>query len=213
MANATNTNEGYVKKETMWLAILIALAVGFFGGVVFSAFKSPATPEQSAPQAKQQPAKQQNRQQAQNTKPDYSAQISALEQELVKNPSNTEAWTQLGNYYFEEQKFAKSINAYNKSLELAPNNADVLTDLGVMYRRNGNPEKAIASFQQASKINPNHPSALFNSGIVSLYDLNDKEAALKAWGELVAIHPDAKAPNGQLVSEIIIKVKSQQPQQ
>ena len=201
LTSETNTPDGFVKKETLWIVALIALAVGFLGGVVFSAFKSPA----STPQ----PTQQQSQQQPQSTSPDNTAQIMALEQEVLRNPDNTEAWTQLGHYYFDGQKLDKAIAAYTKSLELNPNNADVLTDLGVMYRRNGNPQKAIESFAQASKVNPNHPTALFNRGIVLLSDLNDKEAALKSWEELVRRHPDAKAPNGQLVSEIITSVRSE----
>ncbi len=204
LSNDTNTPDKFVKKETMWVVALIALAVGFLAGVVFSAFKStsdiPSTPQQ---------VKQQTQQQNQNSSPDQTAQILALEQEVTKNPNNTDAWIQLGNFYFDSQKFDRAITAYSKALELAPNNANVLTDLGVMYRRNGNPKQAIASFDKANQIDPNHPTALFNRGIVQLYDLKDKESAIKSWEELVSKHPDAKAPNGQPISEIITQVKSQ----
>lgn len=204
MTSETNTPEGFIKKETMWLVALIALALGFLSGVVFSAFKSPT----DTPQPPQQ-AQQQSQPQSKSNTPDYTAQIMALELEVLKNPDNTGAWIQLGNYYFDGQKFDKAISAYTKSLELSPNNADVLTDLGVMYRRSGDPQKAIDSFARASIINPDHLTALFNRGIVMLYDLNDKEGAIKSWEELVRIHPDAKAPNGQLVSEIIATAKSE----
>ncbi len=204
LSTETNIPAGFIKKETMWLVAVIALAIGFFGGVVFSAFKSPASTPQPAQQTKQQ---------SQSSAPDNTAQILALELEVTKNPNNTEAWIQLGNRYFDDEKFDRAITAYNKALELSPNNANVLTDLGVMYRRNGNPQQAIASFDRASQIDPNHTTALFNRGIVQLYDLKNKEEALKTWEELVRKHPDAKAPNGQLVSEIITIVKSEPPPQ
>ncbi len=66
---------------------------------------------------------------------------------------------------------------------------------------------ALASFKKAVSINPDHPTARFNSGIVLLYDMKDRDAAIQTWKELVQLHPDAKAPNGQLVSEIIDEVK------
>ena len=126
---------------------------------------------------------------------------------MLTNPDNIEAWTQLGNHYFDTGNFAKAINAYNKSLALNPNNANVLTDLGVMYRRNGNPVEAVASFDKAIAVDPNHQTARFNKGIVQLNDLNDRAGAIKTWQELVAIKPDATAPNGQLISEIILEIQ------
>jgi cytochrome c-type biogenesis protein CcmH/NrfG len=197
-----NTTEEYVKKETLWIATLIALACGFLSGVVFSAFKSPVDTPASSQQVQQQPSQQQN-----NTQ-NLNADLLALEQAVQKNPTDTNAWVQLGHLYFDSQKIDKAIYAYNKYLEFIPNNADVLTDLGVMYRRSGKHQEAVASFEKANKINPDHPTALFNLGIVLFYDLNDKEAALKAWQQLISKHPDAKAPNGQLVSDIMTSIKS-----
>jgi cytochrome c-type biogenesis protein CcmH/NrfG len=145
--------------------------------------------------------------QQQQTQPDLSSQqarnILALEQEVAVNPTNVEAWTQLGNVYFDTGNFAKAINAYTKSLELSPGNPNVLTDLGVMYRRNGQPEKALASFEKAMTVAPNHEQSRFNKGIVLRYDMNDREGAIKAWEELLKINPGAMAPNGQPLSEAI----------
>lgn len=203
MTNNTNIPDGYIKKETMWFVALVALAFGFLAGIVFSVYKSGPSPAPVTPQAIQQ--------QSQNPSTDAQTtqNILALEKEVVAHPDNVEAWTQLGNYYFDSNNFGKAIEAYNKSLALNPNNADVLTDLGVMYRRNGNPKEAIAAFDRAIAINPNHPTARFNRGIVQLYDLKDREGAIKTWEELVKLHPDAKAPNGQPVTEIITTVKEQ----
>ena len=46
----------YVRKETFWLVTLLALAVGFFAGVMFAIFKSdngavPGQPQAQVPQA------------------------------------------------------------------------------------------------------------------------------------------------------------------
>ncbi|MBI5557742.1 MAG: tetratricopeptide repeat protein [Deltaproteobacteria bacterium] len=204
MTNNTNTPEGYIKKETMWFVALVALAFGFLSGIVFSVYKS-GTPT-SAP-VSQQSAQQQSQPQIPDA--EITKTILALEKEVLANPGNIEAWTQLGNYYFDSEQFSKAIEAYNKSLALNPNDANVLTDLGVMYRLNGNPAQAIASFDKAITLNPDHTTARFNRGIVLFYDLKDREAAMATWEELVKLHPDAKAPNGQLVSEIITSIKTQ----
>jgi len=187
----------------MWFIALVALAFGFLAGIVFSVYKSGPSPAAVTPQAVQQQG------QAPAADPQITQKILALEKEVVAHPDNMEAWTQLGNYYFDSDNPGKAIEAYNKSLALNPNNADVLTDLGVMYRRNGNPKEAIAAFDRATAVDPSHPTARFNRGIVQLYDLKDRDGAIKTWEELVKLHPDAKAPNGQPVTEIIKTVKEQ----
>lgn len=204
MTEKQSAPEGYVKKETTWFIALSALAFGFLAGIVFSVYKAAPLPMT----AQSPPQQQQN--QAQPPDAQITSAILALEKEVVVNPDNLEAWTQLGNYYFDTENFSKAIDAYNKSLALNPNDANVITDLGVMYRRIGKPNEAIATFDRALAVNPDHPTAKFNRGIVQLYDLKDKEGALKTWEELIKLHPDAKAPNGQSVSEVIKIVREQQ---
>jgi cytochrome c-type biogenesis protein CcmH/NrfG len=201
MAKQKESIGDFVKKETMYIVALIALVIGFLGGIFYSAFQE--SPTGGVPTASG-PARPPQQQQAQ---PDLSNQqarnILSLEQEVAVNPNNVDAWTQLGNVYFDTSNFAKAIKAYTKSLELSPNNPNVLTDLGVMYRRNGQPLKAIESFDKAMAIVPNHEQSRFNKGIVLRYDLNDREGAIRAWEELLKINPGAIAPNGQPLSEAI----------
>ena len=198
MAKQDSPEGNFVKKETMLIIALIALVVGFLGGVFYSALQSgPTGSVQTAstpPQQQQQQAGMSNEQ---------ARAILDLEQEVAVNPTNVNAWTQLGHVYFDTNNPPKAIRAYEKSLELNPNNPDVLTDLGVMYRRNGQPEKALAAFEQAMTVAPNHEQSRFNKGIVLRYDLNDREGAVKAWEELLKINPNAMAPNGIHVSEAI----------
>ncbi|HSR36698.1 MAG TPA: tetratricopeptide repeat protein [Desulfurivibrionaceae bacterium] len=189
-----------VKKETLYLVACACLLIGFLGGIVFSVYKSPA----SAPQGGT--AAQGGGQQA-PLSPEQTNAMLNLEREVASNPSNGEAWTQLGHLYFDSNQPQKAINAYNRSLSLNPNNADVLTDLGVMYRSNKEPKKAIESFDKAIAVDPKHETARFNRGVVLLNDLKDKEGAIKSWEELVAINPLAAGPNGQPVKEILADLK------
>jgi len=202
MAKQNKAEGNFVKKETMLVVALIALVVGFLGGVFYSALQSGST---GSVQTASAPPQQQQRQQQQQTDmtSEQARNILSLEQEVAVNPKNVQAWTQLGHIYFDTNSFAKAIHAYEKSLELSPNNPNVLTDLGVMYRRNGQPQKALESFDKAIAIDPNHEQSRFNKGIVLRYDMNDRAAAVKAWEELIKINPNAMAPNGQLVSEAI----------
>jgi len=197
MAKQTSPEGNFVKKETMFIAALITLVIGFLGGVFYSALQSgPAERVQttSAPPQSQQQSGMSNEQ---------ARSILTLEQEVAANPTNVDAWTQLGHVYFDTNNPPKAIRAYEKSLELRPDDPNVLTDLGVMYRRNGQPEKALEAFDKAIAVDPNHQQSRFNKGIVLRYDLNDREGAIKAWEELIKINPEALAPNGQPVSEAI----------
>ena len=198
MAKQKSPEGNYVKKETMLVVALVALVVGFLGGVFYSAMQSGPT---GSVQTASAPPQQQQQQPGMSN--EQATTILQLEQEVAVNPTNVAAWTQLGHVYFDTNNAAKAIRAYEKSLELSPNNPDVLTDLGVMYRRNGQPDKALEAFDRAMTIDPSHEQSRFNKGIVLRYDLNDREGAVQAWEELIKINPNAQAPNGVPVSEAI----------
>ena len=181
-----------VKKSTMLGVAAICLAVGFFGGVIFSVYKSkPRLPQQGFQTQVNQAA------------PDRSAELDALVKETAQNPENVNAWIELGNLYFDTNQFDKSIWSYQKALELNPNNPNVLTDMGVMYRRKGQPEEAVKAFDRAMKVDPKHEISRFNKGIVLLHDLNKPVEAIAAWEDLLKVNPFAMAPNGKSVDELI----------
>lgn len=193
MAKQISPEGNFVKKETMFIVALITLVIGFLGGVFYSALQSSGPP---------QPQQQQQQQQSGMTNEQARA-ILSLEQEVAANPSNVDAWTQLGHVYFDTNNPSKAIRAYEKSLELRPNDPNVMTDLGVMYRRSGQPDKALEIFDKVISIDPSHEQSRFNKGIVLRYDMNDREGAIKAWEELLKLNPNAQAPNGIPVSEAI----------
>ena len=202
MAKQQDTGQGqYVRKETFLMVTLLALAVGFFGGVVFAVFKSdpkaPA-PSASAPVQMGTPA------------PAGSDRIAALERQTQADPGNVNAWTELGNAYFDSDQYEASISAYRKSLELNPGNANVWTDMGVMYRRSKNPEEAIKSFDQAIAADPKHEISRMNKGIVLLHDLNDIAGAIQAWEGLLEVNPIAMSPTGVSIDQMVIQLKKQQ---
>ncbi len=194
-----------VKKESAILIGLACLIIGFLGGIVFSIYRSP-TPVPVQVSSPEQQAQQDLSQQ-------LAAAIVRFEQELAQDPNNEQTLIQLGHAYYDSGNPPKAIEAYSKALAINPNNPDVLTDMGVMYKQNGQPQKALESFDKAIKLNPKHEQARFNKGIVLMYDLKDKEGAIKVWEELVEIDPSAKAPNNMLVSDIIAQVKGSPAEQ
>jgi len=201
MVKKKETNGQYVKKETMLVVALVALIVGFLGGVVFSAYKSGAGLNVSAAGPSGQAS------QKQDISNKVAQEINELEKGISLNPENVEALIRLGNLYFDTEQPEKAIMAYNKALELDPGNPNVLTDLGVMYRRKGQPLDAIKAFDKAIKIDPRHEAPRFNKGVVLLHDLNDSEGAIRAWQELVEVNPFARAQGSELVVEVLEKLK------
>jgi tetratricopeptide (TPR) repeat protein len=128
---------------------------------------------------------------------------------LKENPDNVQAWVELGNAFFDINRFVDAINAYEKSLSIQADNPHVLTDLGVMYRRNNEPEKALTAFNKAITVQSDFETAWFNKGIVYMHDLNDLPKAIEAWEQLVKVNPTARTSGGQLVSEMVEKLKTQ----
>lgn len=197
-----------VTTQTMAVAVVVALAVGFFGGVIYSSIHggsttpAPAVVQEASPMGSGQPSPA-------GVNPQLASSILSLEQKVAANPKDAEAWAHLGNDYFDTNNFSKAIAAYNHYLTLQPNNANVLTDLGTMYRGNGQPEEAIVAFDRAIAVDPNHVQAQLNKGIVLLNDLHDPQGAIAVLQKLADAHPEVTGANGVPITQIIAAAKKQ----
>jgi cytochrome c-type biogenesis protein CcmH/NrfG len=202
MPGPTKTLSGYVKTSNMYLIVMVALAVGFFGGVVFSSYRTSnvATVAGNAGHVDTLPMTS-----------EQSQTLAALQQKTRTTPDDVNAWTQLGHLYFDTEQYENAIQAYEKSLKLDPSRPDVWTDLGVMYRRTGKPAKAVQCFDHALSVDGRHETALFNKGVVLLHDLKDTPAALKAWEKLVQVNPNAQTPDGRTVKSMLDQVRKANP--
>ncbi len=133
--------------------------------------------------------------------------IAILEENTRQNSGDADAWTQLGNAYYDGNQYKKAILAYKASLDLDSKNPDVWTDLGVMYRRNGQPGEAIKSFDKARSLDPTHAMSRYNKGVVLLHDLSDLDGAVEVWEELLEIDPNATGSGGISVKEMVKSLK------
>jgi cytochrome c-type biogenesis protein CcmH/NrfG len=195
------TETKYMPVNTTLIVALVCLVVGFLGGVVYSTYKgSTESMTQQTVFQSTLPGQTSNSSQQGNM-------ILALEKKVAEDPKHLESWVKLGNLYFDTNNPKRAIIAYKKYLELDPNNPDVWTDLGVMYRRNGRSAEAISAFNKAIELNPSHAQSWFNKGIVLMHDLNNPEAAIKAWEELAKIAPNFRAAGGRTVQEMIDDIR------
>ncbi|MBI5484996.1 MAG: tetratricopeptide repeat protein [Deltaproteobacteria bacterium] len=118
---------------------------------------------------------------AHEANPETAQKIKELLSKTAIEPSNPEAWTLLGNAYFDADRPDDAIAAYNKALALRPEDANILNDQGAMYRQKGDFTRALANFEKAFKIDPYNLESLYNSGYVYAFDLNDIPKALQIW--------------------------------
>jgi len=175
-------------KRTAMIIAAATFVLGFLVGAGFEIFKTDSIP--GIPSSS-------------NTAVDYVQRAKALENEVINNPRNTQAWIQLGHVYFDTDKYGKAINAYEKALKLNPSNADVLTDLGIMYRRSGQFRKAVEKFDKAITVDPRHQNARLNKGIVLMHDLGERNGAIRAWEELLKINPFAMVGKDQSLDQML----------
>jgi len=167
-----------VKKETI-LLVVVALAIGILGGVIFTNAKNKS--KDSSQEAIDSVASV-----------NHLQNINMLKAAVRENPGDRTAWVKLGHNYFDSGQPIEAIEAYDKALEIDGNDPDVLVDQGVMYRQLGWFQKAIGNFQKANKLNPNHANSFFNMGIVFSQDLDEKEKAKAAWNSFLKIVPIGK---------------------
>jgi cytochrome c-type biogenesis protein CcmH/NrfG len=182
-----------LNKEQILVAA-VALIAGLLIGYMFFTGQSEKVQQQSSiPMGSGSPT-------------DYQARIVEAEKLVAKEPTNRQAWVQLGNDYFDTDQAQKAITAYGKALELNPKDANVLTDQGVMYRKMGWYDKAIANFESASQIDPKHTQSLMNIGVVYSTDLKQFDKAIEAWNRYLAV--DSTSPTAQQVKGMIQEIKS-----
>ncbi len=200
---------GYIKKQTLVYAVLLCLCIGFFGVTLYSSFK--LAPKNLFKEKGKTAVQKGEPAEHKDLSMELSAKIAEIQQYLKDNPDDSEAWTNLGNLFYDSDQAQNAIDAYEKSLSIEPGRTGVITDLGTMYRRNNEPKKAIETFDKAIAMDPSFETARFNKGVVLLHDLNDLEGCIKEWEALVEMNPMAMAPNGDSVDAIIQKLKSRKP--
>lgn len=202
--HTTEAPEGFVRKSTLYMAVAVALIGGLYLGNVLTSTLGPGQPDVSKKQVSAPTSEQTTAQ----VPPEVMNRILELEQAVIKNPQDVDAWTHLGHMYFDTHQPKEAIRAYERSLALKPDDPDVITDLGVMLRADHQHDKALAAFDKAASINPKHEIALFNKGIVLYFDLEKKAEGLAVWRKLLSANPAAKAPDGTPLDAMIKQLSS-----
>jgi len=86
-----------------------------------------------------------------------------------------QAYANLGNYYYQESEYKKSIKYYNKLLELDTTNDKILLILGELFKITGQFNKAIIQLKKLIQLKPNYSAGL-ESLLECYYILDQGEA-------------------------------------
>jgi len=180
--------------------ILFGLIAGWIIGSQYeSARRQPPSATQaaaSAPAAAQQQA----------APPLDEAKVTAFRSAAEKEPKNPAPRAQLGDLYFNSERFDDSIKWYEQALALTPNDVRVNSQLAMAYYYTNQNDRALAQFDQSLKIDPKHIKTLLNVGIVRAFGKQDLAGAGKAWQQVVELAPDS--PEGQAAKKGLEGIKS-----
>jgi tetratricopeptide (TPR) repeat protein len=176
-------------------SIVLAVAGAFFGlivGWVLGSQQAGPARFATAPAAAQQAAPAQGQAampQAQAPRQLDQAEVQRLQAAAEKNPADARTRVDLGNVYFDAERYPEAIAWYQQALKIDPNDADVSTDLAVCYYYSNDPDRALQQFETSLKANPKHAKTLLNQGIVKAFGKQDLRGAVAAWEKLIEIAP------------------------
>jgi len=111
--------------------------------------------------------------------------------EAEQDPNNAQVRTELGNMYFDAERFNEASQWYEASLSIDPANANVSTDLGVSYYYTNQSDLALRQFEHSLQVDPRHIKTLLNLGIVRAFGKKDLNGATESWEMVIEIAPDS----------------------
>jgi tetratricopeptide (TPR) repeat protein len=137
------------------------------------------------------------------------ARVTAFRSAAEREPGNATPRIELGNLYFDAERYEDAIAWYSEALKIAPDNANVSTDLGVSYYYTNQPDRALTQFDHSLKVNPDHAKTLLNIGIVKAFGKQDLEGARQAWEQLIKLAPDSA--EGQAAKRALDSLRAAHP--
>jgi tetratricopeptide (TPR) repeat protein len=136
-------------------------------------------------------------------------QVNALKTVAARETSNAAPRVELGNVYFDAERYDDAIKWYGDAMTLSPKDVNVSTDLGISYYYSNQPDKALEQLTHSLAIDPKHAKTLLNIGIVKAFGKQDLDGAAAAWQEVIKIAPDSR--EGQAAKRALESLQSAHP--
>jgi len=179
--------------------ILFGLIAGWIIGSQYeSARRQPLAATQAAPPA---PAAAQ-----QAPPPLDEAKVTAFRSAAEKDPRSAAPRAQLGDLYFNAERFDDSIKWYEQALALTPDDVRISSQLAMAFYYTNQTDRALQQLERSVKMNPKHAEAWLNLGFVRAFGKQDLTGAEQAWQQAMKIAPDG--PEGQAARRAIESLKS-----
>ena len=121
-----------------------------------------------------------------------AARAVDLERQADARPKDAAVRADLGNLYFDGERYAQAVSWYEASLKLDPNAVEVSTDLAVAYYYTQQADRALAQLDHSLKLDPAHLKTLLNQGIIRAFGKQDLKGAAESWQRVVAIAPTSE---------------------
>src|SRR5687767_3140586 len=182
--------------------ILFGLIAGWIIGSQYEAGRRPpiTTPAASAatPAA---PASQ--------APPLDDAKVTAFRSAAEREPKNAAPRAQLGDLYFNSERFDDAVKWYEEALALTPNDVRVSAQLAMAYYYTNQTDRALQQLERAVKTDPKHAEAWLNLGFVRAFGKQDLNGAEQAWQQVLKVAPEA--PEGQAAKRALDSLRSAHP--
>ena len=174
------------RTETLPFVASLMIAAGLMGWIVWSqrpaepvvASASPASPLPPAPVPP-----------APEPPPLDETRAAQLREAAEGAPDDVQARVDLGNLYFNSQRFEDAIPWFEAALTLDPQAVDVSTDLAVAYFYLDDTERALAQLARSLEVDPAHAQTILSLGIVRAFGNQDLDGAFEAWEEVLRVAP------------------------
>ncbi|MEQ1729838.1 MAG: tetratricopeptide repeat protein [Vicinamibacterales bacterium] len=137
------------------------------------------------------------------------ARVKALTSVAEQQPASAQPRVELGNVYFDAERYTDAIKWYGDALKLAPNDVNVSTDLAVSYYYTNQPDRALEQFEVSLKLDPKHTKTLLNQGIVRAFGKQDLAGAEQSWQQVIQLEPNSA--EGQAAKRALDSLKSAHP--
>jgi tetratricopeptide (TPR) repeat protein len=134
------------------------------------------------------------------------ARASTLRPTAERNPRDADTRIQLGNLYFDAERFEEATKWYEQAVQIAPQNVNASTDLGISYYYTNQPDRALAQFDRSLSIDPNHSKTLLNVGIVRAFGKQDLDGAAKAFQRVLDVAPGS--PEARAAQQALDGIRS-----
>jgi tetratricopeptide (TPR) repeat protein len=135
--------------------------------------------------------------------------VNALKTVAEREKANARPRVELGNLYFDAERYDDAIKWYSEAITIDPKDVNVSTDLGVCYYYANQADKALEQFAHSLAIDPKHAKTLLNLGIVKAFGKQDLDGAVQAWQQVLAVAPNS--PEASAAKRALDSLQSAHP--